>query len=144
MSDQVEQVQQPISAPSAFNFPNVMANMIYHIEQEIDEAVDEKRVPWNAKVSVSETGNSYLFEGIEFEENKEAGINSTATVYVARVKVEEQDGKEKFYYQICVDSFVDGLLMGQFRHASDREMFEKAKEAYEGTIVVSKNSNMRK
>ena len=137
---------EPIStpAPSMFNFPNIMANMIYHIEQEIDEAVDEKRVPFGATVSASETGNSYLFENIKFAENEEMGINSKATVYVARVKVEEREGQVKYFYQICVDSYVDDLLMGQFRHSTDSEMFNKARDAYEAPIVVSKNSNLRK
>lgn len=130
-------------APSMFNFPNVMANLIYHVEQEIDEAVDEKRIPWNAKIKVSETGNSYVFEDIKFAENEEMGINGKATVYVARVGVGEEP-ELKYYYQICIDSYVDDLLMGQFRHATDREMFEKAKQAYEATIVVSNNSNLRK
>ena len=135
--------KEPQFASSMFNFPNVMANLIYHIEQEIDEAVDEKRVPWNAKVSVSETGNSYIFEDIKFEENEQYEINSRATVYVARCTVGEGE-EQKQFYQICIDSYIDDLLMGQFRHATDKAMFEKAKEAYEATIIVSNNSNMRK
>ena len=131
-------------APSLLNFPNLLTNVIYCIEQEIDDAVEEKRNPFGCSdIRMSETGNSVIFNNITFEENEAIGIDCKSVIYVARIKTEVEK-EEKEFFQICIDLVVNDKLVCQYRHATDKLMFEKAIEAQQASIVVSNKSNKRK
>lgn len=140
----VAEVANQETAPSMLNFANVLTNVVYTIEQEIDDAVEEKRAPFGCTdIKMSSTGNSVIFDKIKFAENEEAGVDCSNTIYVARIEVDTKEGK-KVYHQICVDMFVNNSLVCQYRHATDKNMFDRSVEAHQASVVVTKKSNKRK
>ena len=132
---------------SNINIGNFLANVVYQIENEIADAVEENRNPFNSKMTITESQNCLIFSDIEYQENVDAGIDNKVTIYVAKVLVKDKDNEpipEKTYYQICVDSFVNGSLCCQYRHSTDKATFDACYNYYTSKVAVSITSNLKK
>ena len=112
-----------------YNYAGALADIVNHAEDEIRSAVKENRKAFNStifKTATDEHQESYIFDDVESPYVKDIGFKMNIYISVTEVK----NGADNHFWQLEVQTTADDMLLAQYRHVINEELFNFVKMMY--------------